>query len=577
MSSGTEILDVLMPMFSGMNDEFGKEEVPPLPLSFDRICGPRSPQSTASLFKLPTEILGLILQHVAPNSLFSLALVDRDCLQWARSRRFARIRLDYSNSSLYLLQLLLREVSDRHSPASSTTPLPKLGPCIRRITVATHPGWVTHRHGVSLDDEFQDLSKDEQTKRMVDASRAFYDEYIPDIQHVLNPLVLPHLELLDWKDMIPLPQSFFEALATSPIKYLKLSRVALNQEFAIPTQLPSASCRWPLLTLHLELVRNYRVHEEISTSPLSASILCLCSATLEDLSLSSRDFSGNYSFTDSTVSTLPRFPNLRRLSVGILSFKDSSMLEALVQDSLRYLEVGTTWDSIYSKFFENRGTIPNLDTFVWSGYDPEEPPYSFLQANPHVSKLALPNSCSSTMLDTKIIPLLEKFRNLTSLSLVWQENSIEESALKGICTLKTLKQVCLSAGEQYGWKHDWLIDHDCLRRYLRTLPFLERLAFSRDSYNFEDSRLGVDSYYSQADILETDDSDKWERRHRRRMVKKARKYASVMPQLEWIYLGQIPMSVEKGDQTGPKRVRVLCESRDDLWTFLRKMFGGSTD
>ncbi|CAF9925270.1 MAG: hypothetical protein HETSPECPRED_005792 [Heterodermia speciosa] len=573
LPDGAEILDVMMSVFSGVKDEFGKEELPPSPLTFDRVCGGPSPQSTASLFKLPTELMDGILQHVPSDSLAPLALVNRDCLQWARSRQFASIHLDYGQPSLDLIQRLLDEVSGLDSSTSSIMPLPRLGLCIRRITVATNPGWIEYRHGVELSEEFNELSKETRSKLMVDASSAFYGKYIPSIQRILDPVVLPHLELLDWKDKIPLPQSFFETLATSHIKYLKIFRVALNKQFDIATQLPSASRRWPLRTLHLELTRNCQTSKTISGSPLCASILRLCSATLENLSLSSLDFRDPYTFTTSTVSALPRFPNLRRLSIGILHIDDSSMLQGLVGDGLRYLEVGRRWQAIYSDFFENRGTIPNLDTFIWNGITPQEPPYSFLHANPQISMLALPSSLPSTTLDTKIVPLLENFRNLTSLRLVWAEKSISESALQGLCTLKTLKQVCLSAGTQIGWRHDWLIDHGCLRRCLRTLPCLERLALSRDSYN---SALGTEMYYSEAEHLTASQSRKWERRHRQRMLDEANTYARVIPRLEWIYLGQIPMGIVKGDQTGSKRVRVLFQERDDLWTFLRKMFEGHT-
>lgn len=576
---GREILDVMISMCPSFDtDDFGKEEVPPLPMSFDRVCDGSGPRSSAPLFRLPTEILGIILHHVAPDSLASLALVNRDCLQWARSRRFASIHLDYSPSSWGLLGPLLEEASSGFSPSCSVSSLPRLGLCIRRITVATLPYWVTCRHGVELGGEFDELSEDEKTKRMVDASSAFYDTYIPCIRHILNPIVLPHLELLDWEDRISLSQSFFEALAVSRIKYLRLFRVPLKQEFDIAAQLSSVTFNWPLRTLHLELYPHHRFYGKLSTSPLGSSILRLCSPTLEDLKLRTMEIDDYYSFGDSTINPLPRFPHLRNLDIGRVGFKDSSMLEALVQSNLRYLQIGSHWNSVYMDFFEKIGTLPALNTFVWDGYLSDEPPCSFLHANSHIKKLTFLYAVSSVNLETKIVPLLEKnFRNLASLRMIWKGKSIAKSALRGICTLKTLKQVSLSAGEQYGWKHDWVINHDCLRHYLSSLPLLERLAFSRDSYSFEDSRLGVESYYSQVDILETDDSEKWEHRHRQRMLDEANKYVSVMPRLEWIYLGQIPMSVEKGDLAGSKCVRALSETRDGCWTFLRKMFGGSTD
>ena len=569
----------MMSTFSGEKDDFGHEEVPPLPIPFDHVCGDSGPRSAALLFRLPAEILGIIIQHVEPESLASLALVNRDCLQWARSSRFASVHLDYSPYSLGLLRRLLGEAAESLPPAHPTSSLPRLGLCIRRITVATDPYWVTRLHGVKLGEEFINLPEDEKAKRMVDASKAFYDTYIPTIQHILNPIVLPNLKLFDWEDMISLPESFFEALAVSSIQYLKLCRVVLKQEFDMATQLSPATFTWPLRTLHLELNPHHRVYGKVSTSPLSASILRLCSPTLEDLKLRTWNINVNdyYSFTDSTINAPPRFPNLRRLDIGQVGFKDSSMLEALVQNSLRYLEVGYEWTSVYREFFEKIGTISALSTFVWNGSSQDEPPCSFLHANSHIAKLALPKAVSSLTLETKIIPLLEKnFRNLTSLSLVWKENAIADSALQGICTLKTLKQLRLSAGNQFGWKHDWLIKHDTLRHYLSRLPLLKTLAFCRDSYNFENPSHIGDSYYSFVDILDAERAEDWEDRHRQHMWDEAQKYVKVVPQLEWIYLGQIPMSVQKRKLTGSKDVHILFE-RDECRTFLGKMFGGNSD
>ena len=79
-----------MPMFS--KTPSGKERFPPLPLSFDRLTEGLT-RSAAPLFRLPGEILDGILLHVASDSLASLALVNSDCLIWARSRQFVSVEL----------------------------------------------------------------------------------------------------------------------------------------------------------------------------------------------------------------------------------------------------------------------------------------------------------------------------------------------------------------------------------------------------------------------------------------------------------------------------------------------------
>ena len=84
-----------MPIFSKILG--GKELWPPLPLSFDRLNEGRT-RSAASVFRLPGEILDGILPHVASDMLASLALVNSECLIWARSRQFVSVKLQYKRS-----------------------------------------------------------------------------------------------------------------------------------------------------------------------------------------------------------------------------------------------------------------------------------------------------------------------------------------------------------------------------------------------------------------------------------------------------------------------------------------------
>ena len=96
-----------MPIFS--KDYHGRERMPPLPLSFALVNERRSSRSHTALFKLPTEILNLIIQSLASDSLTSLALVNRDCLQMARSRQFASINLEYDSTGFQIRHKLLSE------------------------------------------------------------------------------------------------------------------------------------------------------------------------------------------------------------------------------------------------------------------------------------------------------------------------------------------------------------------------------------------------------------------------------------------------------------------------------------
>jgi hypothetical protein len=104
-----DILRLLMPMLSAGKDEYGKDVVPPLALSADRVMENRPFISTAPIFQLPYEIISVVLAQIDSDSLGNLALVNSDCRQLARSRQFASVRFDYSDATLELISLLLEE------------------------------------------------------------------------------------------------------------------------------------------------------------------------------------------------------------------------------------------------------------------------------------------------------------------------------------------------------------------------------------------------------------------------------------------------------------------------------------
>ncbi|KAL8676276.1 MAG: hypothetical protein Q9224_007301, partial [Gallowayella concinna] len=159
-------LQIADPPGSIRKDTFGKDIVPPQPLTFDRVSEGRLPVSDSRLLHLPTEILALVVEAIPQHSLASFALVNSDCRQLARSRQFASVLLDYGHHSWQLIQQLGREVKERvfHS-THGRTKKPAIGPCIRRITVATSPGWLHKYHGMVL----EGLPEAERTTRLTAA------------------------------------------------------------------------------------------------------------------------------------------------------------------------------------------------------------------------------------------------------------------------------------------------------------------------------------------------------------------------------------------------------------------------
>lgn len=79
------------------------------------------------------------------------------------------------------------------------------------------------------------------------------------------------------------------------------------------------------------------------------------------------------------------------------------------------------------------------------------------------------------------------------------------------------------------------------------------------------------------EILMANEADRWERRHRQRMLAEANKYVDILPKLVWMYFGELPMEVEPADQIGPSVVRPLSDGRDSCYTLLKRIFGGMGD
>ena len=571
-----DILDLLMPMFSGTKDDFGKEIVPPLPLLFDRVSEGRELVSKSKVLSIPLEILALVIEKVPATSLASLALVNTDCRQLARSRQFTSLRFDYSDNTLAILQKLQEEAAER-SNHHGCTQRPALGPCIRRLTVATHPGWLSHRHNIELSESFNELPKTERSNRLAIACCAFFGSYIPSIQNLLsNRTVMPHLELLDWEDRIALQPSFYDSIASSTIQHLKLFRVPADKVFTINPPHSQSSGSWPLRSLYLEIIPTMR-NIDLDVSHLCTSLLHVCAPSLQSLTWATCN--PKLLHTDG-IEHGTCFPSLRHLRLQYLKFADDFLLRLLLHDGLNSLEINTQSSLACSQFIECRGQIPALKTFVWhSSHLPESQSLTFLRANPQIAKLSIPLAASATLLGDQILPLLtQAFSNLTSLSLVWDSLNIPYQAIECISHITTLEQLHLSAGDQYGWRHDWLIDHEVMRKYISNLPMLEKLAFSRDSYSngftANCERYYADGWRSLEDIMnENYTRETFEDEHRQWILHVANRYVDEMSQLKWLYFGQIPMAVEHCAEEKRNVARPLTTQRDSCWTLLQDMFG----
>ena len=306
------------------------------------------------------------------------------------------------------------------------------------------------------------------------------------------------------------------------------------------------------------------------------------------------------------------------------------MLRALIgpNSQLRSLVANIGGNAISSVFFGQYGTLRTLETLVWKSTRVSEA-YSlgFLENNPQLKKFSIPDETDRIFLNDLVLPILsDSFHSLRSLRLSFQGKIMSQSALANISAIGSLEQLCLSVGMQFGWRHEWRIDHKSLRRHLGKLPHLRKLALERDSYSVvspewdddhhhdEAAEGSVESYYSSQHHPQTPEEAHFQRTvlrriiwrqfdiedndvggqedntppnrtyeriseliHRRRMLIEAGKYAKHLKKLEWIYIGQLPMVITESPWSGGhgirRRAMALTDERDDCYTLLNAMFG----
>ena len=579
------LLDVLMPTFSGNKDEYAREAVPAVPLTFYQVSEGRLPSSRTPFLQLPFEILAQIIQDISSDSLASLALVNSDCRYLARSRQFVSLRFDCSVATLGLVGALLAEAEDRLD--SGHTKKAAIGPCIRRITVSTHPGWVALRHQVELSEEFTKLPKAERDARLKAGSEAFFGVYLPSIRKLISDQqTLPHLELFDIEDNVTLDPAFFDDLTKSCITHFKLDHCSVDRPFSIKApKTKDIKHLWPLKSLSMSITP--QIHAlETDVSPLCVSLLHSCASTLESLTWCDRMDSSIHSHG---LGPHPSFPQLCALRLSFVTLEDDAILRELVHDKLQRLEAGLCSSKAMATFFDRRGRIPSLKVFIWNdGRIKETRHLSFLKANRQLETLAIPYGAEPTLINDQILPLLTtSFQALKSLSLVYHDDGISHAArrtildegLKSICQIITLEQLHLSLGHQFGWSHTWLVNHNKMRSTLCALSRLKGLVFSRDSYSNAFSQ-NCDIYYDLGYMRfqhctrgAASAKEKFEKAHRKKTVKRANKYVEKMPHLEWLYFGQLPMQVRKKRAKGKKRAVVVSAERDDCSTWIRETFG----
>ncbi|MCJ1236182.1 hypothetical protein MMC14_004159 [Varicellaria rhodocarpa] len=565
---------------SWLDRTYRKEVVFRRPLSFDRVNEGRPSQSSAQNFQLPVEILGEILHHIPSASLASLALVNRDCRQLARSRQFASVLLDYSYYSLDLVDLLYSEHEERLANNGSTL-LPSLGSCIRAVTVATNSRNLSLNNGI-MNRNLSGLKENVSKSDLEDAWDMYSRDYIGVLEILLSDCaVFPHLEVFDWNDTLTLPPFYYDTILRSSIQHLKLHNVSIDQEFGVKVSKALKTGGWPLRSLHLDISSSLAVSDKLRILPLCYSILQLCASTLESLTWESKTSQFNCDL-DSIPSDLelPDFTNLRKLKLDRVEALDDSMLDALIQDNLRALEIDAGLTPIYTDFFHERGTIDSLETLVFKFHESDvERRYTysfrnFLAENAQITTLRLERAISQ-FIEIGILPILStSFFHLKSLSLAWTSRLLSEQTLELLGSLTSLEQMHLSTEERYIHIDEWRIDHERMRKHFCKLVLLKKLAFSD---RLESCSVHTVWYYPSRRPIKNwppEQKKRYEERHCEQMLGEARNYATAMTMLEWIYIGRLSIGVEDlPDKKGRNVVSLSGGKDEDYRDRLEDMFG----
>lgn len=433
-----------------------------------------------------------------------------------------------------------------------------------------------------------------------------------------------------------LDRNFFERITRSKAQHVKLNKTTLDEPWSMKPPLTPSS--WPIRSLDLNMSLAFQSPKNSDegengtrlTNPMTnffSTLFQLCSPTLESLAWTYMDFQpGSVSLGDTPIS----FPRLRHLQLGGLNI-DSLAISSFLVTPLRSLDLSESILARAGTHLSISGPFRDLGSFVVTSLPKE------IQPCKHIAEFIIHHNDlyrlyihergdalgSTAHLDRYIVPALvsHDFSNLRSLSLAWGGGSMDEStkphdvhvpktAFTTIGRLVSLEQLSLSAGICFGWRHQWLVNHEELRRHFGQLKGLKLLALVRDTYPIPLPGIDVEQYYelrfsgdqektdakarpelelnentpfgTRPEGEEHDERDDfqdqlWERAHRNRMLEQAERYAATLPKLEWIFCGQRRMGFKQKIE-GPTTPRIavpLTKVRDECYTFLQSTFRGS--
>lgn len=517
----------------------------------------KGPISLLPLFKLSEDTIGKILSYLTGPDLAALAFVDRDSRQLARTRQFRSVWINFSKASMELLRLLIDEACEVHWAGRLPRNQWRLGACIRRITVCSDS--VPRKMLLSIDTSW--IMEKLRNNDAVELHAC----HMNALEVVLR-VAVPNLEFLDWRDSVPITPSITRAIIDGKLTRLELHNIAIREDFAVPVE--GFREKWTLRSLLLSVYVKGKGKERPRADIFTASILRLAAPTLEELVWQQPPTnSPDRSFTIGEESL--RFPKLKKLQLRWV-LADDTVWSALIPgtgiSTLTQLLIDDS-DSDLGPLLARRGLIASLTHLTWIkvGAGNEANCASFIAANPQLKFLRYedyfpdqtdndPQAGNAPTNHPSLLPVVppSSFHALASLSLVWAGPTIPTAVLRRIATITTLEHLYLSAGSQDGFQQDWAVDHKVLRKRLRPLKQLKWLALTQESY----ASAGGGMWGFQALPGE---------QHRDQMMQYALLLATGHPLLEWVYLGKIPIAIERRVGAGLGAALPVKSDMSSLW------------
>ncbi|KAH8691817.1 hypothetical protein BGW36DRAFT_362854 [Talaromyces proteolyticus] len=459
------------------------EDFVPSPLTLDRVMeGRPAPTQDNHFLKLPVEIRSLIIRYIDTDktSLAALALVNWDCRQLARSCQFRDVVIDYSPRSSCVLGILIGEAAERLRSGNGLTRRPSLGACIRSIRTNSNQYWKEIRNMRPGDDDGNVDDNDRDDTASTNQWKQSVGNMTTRINHVYNPSfslvisTLPHLEALCWENGSTIDCHLFNCLAVSAIKHLKLHGSIESEYVTVPLD----GDPWQLESLDIDITWDFGFHygrNIADSSCLWSSLFSACCSSLRYLKLSHRHFLNSQ---DKRMSFTANFPNLRFLQIETGTMVSQLTLQSLLRSKRLSTLVVDFDDSITRECLDQMGYHESIQYLVWNSCTIRQMvSLQVLDHNNQLTGFAIRYSQSTALLD-RILPVLASFPNLRVLSMRWNGMMIPKSSLIALSSLTNLEQLHISSGNQTGWKHNWLVDHDATQSILFPLRRLKKIAIT---------------------------------------------------------------------------------------------------